>query len=113
MKTLADTSFFRAFEQLAAASNPSSRLHVWTYAGVDWRRERHSFAGSDHSFVVEVYTLVHAAPPSWTLLLTKEHWWGRGGGDPLKNTQWARPTTGSAADVLSWLRAQQRLLEEA
>lgn len=111
MKTLADASFFRAFDRVVAAGNPGLKRAQWTFAEVDWLRERHSFTGADHGFSVEVFRLTRGGRSTWTLLLVKEHWWGGPKKDAVKQLQWARPLAGRGADVLVWLRERERLLD--
>ena len=77
-------------------------------AGAAWRRERHSFAGADHSFAVEVFTVVPAGREKWKLLVVKEHWWMSGAADAVKSVQWARAASGRTADVLAWMRERER-----
>jgi hypothetical protein len=59
-----------------------------------------------------VTTGIRATKPSWTLLVVKEYWHGRGG-ESLKTTQWAQIGTGKRADVVAWLERQARRLEVA
>jgi hypothetical protein len=104
MKALTDASFFRAFDGLVSAGNPGLKRASWSHAGASWRRERHSFSGVDHSFAVEVFTVAAANRGRWTLLVVREHWWLSGANDAVKSLQWARPTSGAAAEILAWLR---------
>jgi hypothetical protein len=46
-------------------------------------------------------------------MVTKEYWWAGADGKPFKNTRWARSLTGSRADQMGWLQAQEKLLERS
>jgi hypothetical protein len=107
MKTFASPSFFRTFDFLLSRINPGQeRLHGMV-DGVEWTRERHSFAGPSYSLAVEVITLMHPGRDGWTLMVTKEFWWAGAKKDLLKSIRWARPLSGKAGDVIAWFRHQQ------
>ena len=89
------------------ARHPAVR---WLIDGVDWQRERHSYAGANHGFTVEVTTGTRTAKPAWTLVVVKEHWRAKSG-EVVKSLQWAHIDSGDRADVVAWLERQERKLE--
>lgn len=109
MKALTDASFLRAFDALVSAGNPGLKRASWNHADAAWQRERHSFSGADHSFAVEVFTVVPAGRTQWKLLVVREHWWMGGDSDAVKSVQWARAASGRTADILAWVRERERL----
>ena len=78
--------------------------------GVEWQRERHSYAGAGHGFTVEVTTGRRSGTAPWTMLVVKEYW-RSGRGEELKSHQWAHIEAGRRADVVAWLERQERRLE--
>jgi hypothetical protein len=56
MRSLARPSFFRVFELLLAEGNPGLKRGRWSYEGVAFERERHSFNGAAHGFAIEIVT---------------------------------------------------------
>jgi hypothetical protein len=86
--------------------------NAWSIDGVDWQRERHSYAGASHGFTVEVTTGRRSGAAPWTMLVVKEYW-RSGSGEEMKSHQWAHIETGRRADVVDWLERQERRLEGA
>jgi hypothetical protein len=113
MRSFARPSFFRLFDLLLSTTNPGLKLSRWTFDGVEFERERHSFMGPKHGVAIEIFTLTRAGRRGWTLLVTKEYWWVGEESKALKNLRWARPTSGQRSDVLSWLRVQESALERS
>lgn len=111
MKSFARPSFFRVFDLLVGTTNPGSRLTRWTHDGVEFERERHSFAGPKHGLTIEIVTLTRGGRRGWTLMVTKEYWWAGAESKAFKNLRWARPLSGQRSDLLAWLRAQEAALE--
>jgi hypothetical protein len=111
VKTFASASFFRAFDLLLAKTNPSLKLSHWTYDGVEWGRERHSFGGRTHGFAVEVATMTRPGRQGWTLMVVKEFWWAGNQGKELRSSRWAQLLSGRRNDALGWMREQERGLE--
>ncbi len=110
MRKIGDASFFRIVDRLLEAGTSRTPRTRWSVDGVDWRRERHSYAGASHGFTIEVTTGTRAAKPSWTLVVVKEYW-RDAGGEGMKSPQWAHIETGSRTDVVAWLERQERNLE--
>jgi hypothetical protein len=113
MKSFVRPSFFRVFDLLLTTSNPGLKQSRWTFDGVEFERERHSFTGPDHGLAVDIVTLKRTGRRGWTLMVTKEYWWAGAESKPLKNLHWARPTSGQRGDILAWLRIQEAALERA
>jgi len=111
MKTLAQPSFFRAFDLLLSTSNPGLKQARWSHDGVEFERERHSFSGPKHGLTVEIVTLTRAGRRGWSLMVTKEYWWAGPDNKAFKNLRWARPVSGRRNDMLDWMRAQEAALE--
>jgi hypothetical protein len=113
MKSLARPSFFRLFDLLISHTNPGLKLSRWTFDGVEFERERHSFMGPRHGVAIEIFTLTRGGRRGWTLMVTKEYWWVGKESKALKTLRWARPTSGQRADIMSWLRTQEAALERS
>jgi hypothetical protein len=113
MKSFAGASFFRLFDLLLSESNPGLKSARWTFEGVEFERERHSFNGPKHGLVLEIFTLTRQGRRGWSVMVIKEYWWAGAESRALKNLRWARPTSGSRSDIMSWLRAQEAALERA
>jgi hypothetical protein len=107
MKSFGRPSFFRLFDLLVSKSNPGLTSTLWTFDGVQFERERHSFTGPKHGLVIEIVTLTHSGRRSWCLMVTKEYWWAGAETKALKSLRWARPTSGQRNDILAWLRKQE------
>jgi hypothetical protein len=113
MKSFARPSFFRLFDLLLSTTNPGLKLPRWTFDGVEFERERHSFIGAKHGLTIEIYTLTRGGRRGWTLMVTKEYWWAGEDSKALKNLRWAKPLSGQRSDLLTWLRAQEAALERS
>jgi hypothetical protein len=111
MKTFASPSFFRAFDLLLSMTNPGQERSRWTFDAVEWERERHSFAGPNHRFAVEVFTLTHPGRDGWRLMVVKEFWWAGREKDALRSISWARPLGERTGNAIAWFRRQQAALE--
>lgn len=92
---------------LLGEAHSDLRRTKWSYRGVDWIRERHSFNGSATGFAIDQYLITKPSPGGWTLLVVKEMWWD-GGDKSIRSTQWAKLLSGSRAKTLEWLRAEER-----
>ena len=112
MRKIGDASFFRIVDRLLEPGTTRMPRTSWSIDGVDWQRERHSYAGASHGFTVEVTTAAKAAKPGWTLVVVKEYW-RAGNGESMKSLQWAHIEAGSRADLVAWLERQERKLERA
>jgi len=107
VKTLASRSFFRTFDLLLAAANPSlTTLSCWSHDGVACERERHSFSGGRHGFAVEVVTMTWPGRQGWTLMVVKEFWWAGNREKELRSTRWAQLLSGRREDAIAWMRKQ-------
>jgi hypothetical protein len=113
MKSLASPSFFRLFDLLVSHTNPGLKLSRWTFDGVEFERERHSFVGPKHGVAIEIFTLMRGGRRGWTLMVTKEYWWVGEESRALKNLRWARATSGQRNDIMAWLRAQEAVLDRS
>ena len=112
MRKIGDASFFRIVDRLLVAGATRAPAVRWSIDGVDWRRERHGYAGAGHGFTVEVTTGTKAGSAAWTLVVVKEYW-RSGTGESIKALQWAHIDSGNRADVVDWLERQERKLESA
>jgi len=112
VRKIGDASFFRIVDRLLEAGTTRMPRTRWSIDGVDWLRERHSYAGVSHGFTIEVTTGTRAAKPAWTLVVVKEYW-RDASGESMKSPQWAHIERGSRADVVAWLERQERNLERA
>lgn len=110
MRKIGDASFFRIVDRLLSAGTGRSPKTHWSIDGVEWRRERHSYAGTGHGFTIEVTTAIRTGRPGWTLRVVKEYW-RDGRGESTKDLQWAQVEAGSRADIVDWLKRQERSLE--
>ena len=110
MKNLTSPSFFRFFDLLVGYTNPGLKLPCWTFDGVEFERERHSFMGPRHGVAIEIFTLMRHGRRVWTLIVTKEYWWVGEESKALKNLRWARGTSGQRSDIMAWLREQEATL---
>ncbi|MGC2718218.1 MAG: hypothetical protein WA209_01425 [Candidatus Acidiferrales bacterium] len=113
MKSLAAPSFFRVFDLVLSTLNPTLQRTHWTHDGVEFERERHSFAGPRHGLTIEILTLTRSGRHGWSLMVTKEYWWAGPEKKPFKNLRWARPVTGQRKDMLNWMRSQEAALERS
>src|SRR6266568_2423055 len=113
MKSFARPSFFRLFDLLLSKTNPGLKLSRWTFDGVEFERERHSFMGPKHGLTIEIVTLTRSGRRGWSLMVTKEYWWAGAESKAFKNLRWARPLGGQRSDLFAWLRAQEAALERA
>jgi hypothetical protein len=101
------------FDLLVSSSNPGMKRTRWTHDGVEFERERHSFASSRHGIVIEIFTLTRGGRHGWSLMVTKEYGWAGPDATPFKNLRGARPLSGERSDLLTWLRAQEADLDRA
>ena len=111
MRRIGDASFFRIIDRLLASGTSRGQAVEWAVDGVRWRRERHGYSGTTHSFTSEVTTGRNTQAPPWTLLIVKEYWRKGDGGDDMKSLQWAHVTAGRRTDVVAWLKRQERSLD--
>ena len=112
MRKIGDASFFRIVDRLLEAGTTRTPRTSWSIDGVNWQRERHSYAGASHGFTIEVTRGIRVAKPAWALVVVKEYW-RDAGGESMKSPQWAHIEAGSRADVVAWLELQERNLERA
>lgn len=110
MRKIGDASFFRIVDRLLEPGTTRVPRTQWSVDGVDWQRERHSYAGAGHGFTVEVTTVRRTGAAPWTMIVVKEYW-RSGRGEELKSHQWAHIEAGRRADVVAWLERQERRLE--
>ncbi len=111
MKSLARPSFFRVFDLLLGTTNPGLKLPSWTYDGIAWERERHSFTGATHGQTIEIVTVTKPGKRGWSLMIVKEYWWGGKESKALKALRWAKPIEGQRSDIMAWFRAQEAVLD--
>jgi hypothetical protein len=110
MKNLAHPSFLRIFDLLFGAGNPGTKLSSWSYRGVLWERERHSFSGPKHGLSIEIVTVSRPGKHGWSLMVVKEYWWAGNENKALKSRHWIKPIAGRSGDILDWFRAQEKTL---
>lgn len=110
MKSLAQPSFFRVFDLLLSTTNPGLKLLSWTYEGIAWERERHSFAGANHGQAIEIVTLTRPGKRGWSLMVVKEYWWVGKENKPVKALRWAKPIEGQRIHIIEWFRSQELAL---
>jgi len=107
---IGDASFFRIVDRLLSAGTGRTPKTRWSIDGVEWQRERHSYSGATHGFTIEVTTGNRLERPGWTLRVVKEYWRdGRGGS--TRDLQWAHVEDGGRAEIIEWLKRQERALE--
>ncbi len=107
---IGDASFFRILDRLLSAGTGRAPRTHWSIDGVEWQRERHSYSGATHGFTIEVTTGVRAERPGWTLRVVKEYW-RDGRGESTRDLQWAQVEAGSRAEIVAWLKRQERGFE--
>jgi hypothetical protein len=112
MRKIGDASFFRIVDLLLGAGARGAPAVRGSIEGVDWRRERHRYAGAGLGFTVDVTTGTKTGAAAWTLVVVKEYW-RSGTGESIKALQWAHIDSGNRADVVDWLERQERKLESA
>jgi hypothetical protein len=111
MKSLARPSFFRVFDLLLGTTNPGLKLSSWTYNGIAWERERHSFTGATHGQTIEIVTVTKPGKRGWSVMIVKEYWWAGKESKALKALRWAKPIAGQRSDIMTWFRAQEAALD--
>ena len=107
---IGDPSFFRIVDRLLSAGATRTPRTHWSIDGVEWQRERHSYSGATHGFTIEVTIGVRAGGPGWTLRVVKEYW-RDGHGESTRDLQWAQVEVGSRAEIVAWLKRQERSFE--
>lgn len=107
MKSFGDPSFFRLYNALLGEGSPDPQAFEWTYRGVHWLRNRHTFTNPLYGFAIEVVLMTKSTPNAWSLLIVKEFWWERNGSS-MKSGQWAKPLSGSKADIRRWVQLEER-----
>ncbi len=105
MANLNSRGFLDRWQIVHLATLPSADCGHWQVDGVDWRRQRHAFAGGGYSFAVEIHhlTCVRAGRSSWSLMVVVEHWWGADK-EVLKMSSWTRRLSGSSAAIFAWVK---------
>ena len=111
VKSFASASFFRLLDLLIGISNPGLKSDQWTIDDVCFERERHSFSGRTHCFVIEVLLISRSGRRGWQLMVAKEYWWDGGHKRTLKTLRWGRPTAGNRRDIIAWLGAQEKSMQ--
>lgn len=107
MKNLSDASFFRVFDAMTDAANPSFKRKAWQFAGAAFRRDRYSLSNPDYAFVLEIFTVLHSQRPSWKLLVCKEHLWDEEDGAAVRTVRWTRLLKGRRSDAMAWFKKQE------
>jgi transposase InsO family protein len=97
MRSLHDKSFFRAWDVLYSASNPSRDKDRWIVDGVLWLKERHAYWGTDYSVQLEVHQLQtqHHHKGNWKILVVVERWWGDDKQECIKDQFWCKLIEGA------------------
>lgn len=104
---IGDAAFFRIVDRLLSAGTTRVPKTEWSIDGVAWQRERHSYSGATHGFTIEVTTGQHAG---WTVRVVKEYW-RDGRGESTRDLQWAQVERGNRAEIVAWLKHQERGFE--
>jgi hypothetical protein len=109
MKRLGDNSFFHFFDRMVLSHDPTLELDRWSVDSVTWTRERHSFTGQTHSFIMEVFTGIYPGHGGWSLMVVQEHWWN---GTQKRSHRWVLLTSGHRADAMAWLKKQEKSFKQ-
>jgi hypothetical protein len=107
---IGDASFFRIVDRLLSAGTTRTPKTHWSIDGVEWQRERHSYSGATHGFTIEVTTGNCSERPGWILRVVKEYW-RDGQGESTRDLHWAQVEAGSRAEIVAWLKRQERSFE--
>jgi hypothetical protein len=108
MRQLNDARFFNIWGQLLSKTNPGLKRSIWQGGGAEWKRERLSLSGTNYSFQVETHLVRSTARPPWELLVVNETWWDENRAAVIRSARWSRLCAGRRADVLAWLREQEK-----
>jgi hypothetical protein len=105
MANLNSRGFLDCWQIIRSATAPAPDSARWQAGGVEWRRQRHAFAGDGCSFAIEIHRLTSVRPgaASWSLMVVIEHWWGEDK-EALRSASWARCLSGSSATIFAWAR---------
>ena len=109
MKGLASASLFRAFELYVRPKDFAALDTGWSQDGVDWRRIRHAYKGSDYGYSIDVFKGVKAGRRGWAMMIVRESWSVGLKDDAARSTQWAHMIAGNRADALAWFKAQEAI----
>lgn len=108
MRGVNDKNFFNQWQMLHRSTCPGYEQTHWRVGDVAWKKDRHSFAGSDYSVTLEVHCL-HCAPAKgagWKLLVMVEYWWNDKR-ESLRSMSWARVIEGNQKSIVSWISRQR------
>jgi hypothetical protein len=110
MRGVNDRNFLNFWQILYRATCPSPAQTHWHVGDVDWRKDRHSFSGTDYAVTLEVHLLRRTARDggAWALMVATEHWW-HASAEPLRSTSWARVLEGNPRVITSWLQRQDKV----
>lgn len=110
MKGFNDTKFGLAFNRIMSGDRSEPGRREWEIAGVQVRRDRHSYSGQGYSFATEAYTLTSLGRTKWELLIVKEYWWDAQH-VAVRSSQWGKLLSGSKSAALDWFRVRSAELE--
>jgi hypothetical protein len=108
MRGVNDKNFFNQWHMLHRSTCPGYEQTRWRVGEVDWKKDRHSFSGSDYSVTLEVHCL-HCKPlkgAGWKLLVMVEYWWNDKR-ESLRSMSWARVVEGNQKSILNWIVRQR------
>ena len=111
MKNFQCTTFTNVFNRLIASKRGSPTATGWRIDEVAWKRERHAYSGSDHSFQIEVHRLEARSATPWTLFVVVERWWTEGQDGLIRSNNWVKLVAGKRTDALAWFARKARALD--
>ncbi|HTZ80173.1 MAG TPA: hypothetical protein VMC10_19845 [Stellaceae bacterium] len=109
MRGLNDRRFLNLFQIVHRASFPDPTRTHRSIGDVEWRKDRHTFAGAGYSFSTDIHQLRHAGKnrAGWELMVVTEHWWDARH-EPLRSATWVKALQGSAPAIAAWFRDQEQ-----
>ena len=110
MRAFGDPSFFRLFNSLMSEASLGVTAFSWTYRGVQWIRNRHTFGNQLYGFGTDTFLLSKPAPRPWLRLVVKEFWHETDG--TMRSGQWAKPLSGEKTDIRLWIQLEEKRLRE-
>jgi hypothetical protein len=66
VRKIGDAAFFRIVDRLLEPGTTRVPRTSWSIDGVEWQRERHSYAGTSHGFTV-TWRSTSAPPTRWSM----------------------------------------------
>jgi hypothetical protein len=107
VKSFQDNSFTNAFHRILNKARPSPLAVKWSFAGVSWQWNRHSYTGQDYAFSTEVHRLLFRGSTPWLLLIVFEKWYAEHDEAVIRQSHWSKLLNGQRRDVLAWFKQQE------